>query len=216
MAKKQKEKKYEMSLKETFFWTFKAVKLLHKLAPGEMELDYADGITNTIFNYVDIYLMARLIDELATEMRPEKLILFAALIIAGKIADQILHYIFFHIKQYKGIFRNEKKQYMLNKKLTSLDFIDAEGQEIRDRFFKIKQDEDWLHLGLNFTYDVFGDFIDNAVMILGGVTLSVSFHKGTRRHKRRMVFGFAAFDSGSYCNIGAEHKAFGGKRTQGL
>lgn len=172
MFKKNKEQKYEMSVKESAFWTLKAIKLLHKLAPGEMELDYAADISGSILN---IFLMARLVDELATEMRPEKLILFAALIVANTILSQILHYTFFHIKQYKGIFRNEKKQYMLNKKLTSLDFADAEGQEIRDRFFKIKQDEDWIGLGINYAYNMLESFIWNVVNILGGVALSVSF-----------------------------------------
>lgn len=175
MFKKNKKQKYEMSLKESAFWTIKAIKLLHKLAPGEMELDFAGDISDIIFSYVNIYLTARLVDELATEMRPEKLILFAVLIIASTIVRQILHYTFFHIKQYKGIFRGEKKQYMLNKKLTSLDFADAEGQELRDRFFKIKQDEDWISKGINFAYSTLEDLIDNAVMILGGVALSVSF-----------------------------------------
>lgn len=175
MLKKQKEKKYEMSLKESAFWTIKAIKLLHKLAPGEMELDYADDISGSILSFVNIFLTARLVDELATEMRPEKLILFAALIIAFTILSQILHYVFFHIKQYKGIFRGEKKQYMLNKKLTSLDFADAEGQEIRDRFFKIKQDEDWLGMGINYAYNILESLINNAVAVLGGVALSVSF-----------------------------------------
>ena len=175
MPKKQKEKKYEMSVKESAQWTLKAIKLLHSLAPGEMELEFANDISNIIFNYVNIYLMARLIDELATRMRPEKLVLFAVLIIVCLIFDQVFYYIFFHIKQYKGIFRGEKKQYMLNKKLTSLDFADAEGQEIRDRFFKIKQDQDWLNMGIDGAYNILESFIGGAVMILGGVVLSVSF-----------------------------------------
>ncbi len=175
LRNKNKEKKYEMSVKESLFWTVKAIKLLHTLAPGEMELEYAGDISQTVFIFINVFLTARLVDELATEMRPEKLILFAALIIAFTILSQILHYVFFHIKQYKGIFRGEKKQYMLNKKLTSLDFSDAEGQEIRDRFFKIKQDEDWLNMGINPAYALLENFIWAASNITGGIALSVSF-----------------------------------------
>ncbi len=175
MPKKQKEQKYEMSLKESAVWTLQAIRLLHRLAPGEMELAFADDISGIIFNYVNIFLMARLIDELATEMRPERLILFAALIIAGTVVRQILHYTFFHIKQYKGIFRGEKKQYMLSRKLASLDYVDAERQDIRDRFFKIKQDEDWADKGINSAYSIAENLICVVTDIISCIALTVSF-----------------------------------------
>lgn len=71
--------------------------------------------------------------------------------------------------------RHDYRNHMLNKKLTSLDFADAEGQEIRDRFFKIKQDEDWINKGINPAYYTLENLILIVVNILGGVALSVSF-----------------------------------------
>ncbi len=175
MFKKKEKKKFELSFKESLSWTWKAVKLLHSLAPGEMELDFADDITGVIFSYFNIYMMARLIDELANEHRPEKLLWLAVAYLVGMLARQVIHYTCFHIKQYKGNFRGEKKQRLFDRKLAELDYVDAERQEIRDRYFKIQQDQSWLGYGIDYAYEIFEGVIITAVSIICGTSLSIGF-----------------------------------------
>lgn len=173
MLKKKKKERYELSFKESVAWTWKAVKLLHSLAPGEMELDFAADIVNIIKEYVDIYIIARIIDELANARRPEKLLWLAVGYLINLLISQVLHYLFFHTKQYKGNFRGEKKQRLFDRKLAELDYVDAERQEIRDIYFKIQQDQRWLGLGIDYAYDLFEGFIQISVALICGMTLSV-------------------------------------------
>lgn len=51
MLKKKKKERYELSFRESVAWTWKAVKLLHSLAPGEMELDFTADIVGIIREY---------------------------------------------------------------------------------------------------------------------------------------------------------------------
>lgn len=139
MLKKKKKERYELSFRESVAWTWKAVKLLHSLAPGEMELDFTADIVGIIREYIDIYIIARIIDELANARRPEKLLWLAVGFLINMLIYQVLHYLFFHTKQYKGNFRGEKKQRLFDRKLAELDYVDAERQEIRDAYYKIQR-----------------------------------------------------------------------------
>lgn len=167
------KKKYELSFKESLAQTWKAVKLLHSLAPGEMELDFADDIVGVIREYVNIYLIARIIDELANARRPEKLLWLAVGFLINMLIYQVLHYLFFHTKQYKGNFRGEKKQRLFDRKLAELDYVDAERQEIRDNYFKIQQDQRWLGLGIDSAYSIFESIIQITTSLICGTTLSI-------------------------------------------
>lgn len=173
MLRKKKKERYELSFKESVAWTWKAVKLLHSLAPGEMELDFAADIVNIIKEYADIYIIARIIDELANARRPETLLWLAVGYLINLLISQVLHYLFFHTKQYKGNFRGEKKQRLFDRKLAELDYVDAERQEIRDAYFKIQQDQRWLGFGIDDAYYLFEGFIQVAVAFICGTTLSV-------------------------------------------
>ena len=146
MLKKKENKRFELSFRESVAWTWKAVKLLHSLAPGEMELDFTADIVGIIREYIDIYIIARIIDELANARRPEKLLWLAVGFLINMLIYQVLYYLFFHTKQYKGNFRGEKKQRLFDRKLAELDYVDAERQEIRDAYYKIQQDQRWLGL----------------------------------------------------------------------
>lgn len=173
MLRKKKKERYELSFKESVAWTWKAVKLLHSLAPGEMELDFAGDIVNIIKEYADIYIIARIIDELANARRPETLLWLAVGYLINLLISQVLHYLFFHTKQYKGNFRGEKKQRLFDRKLAELDYVDAERQEIRDIYFKIQQDQRWLGFGIDYAYYIFEGFIQVAAGFICGTTLSV-------------------------------------------
>ena len=175
MLKKKKKERYELSFKESVAWTWKAVKLLHSLAPGEMELDFAGDIVSIIKEYADIYIIARIIDELANARRPETLLWLAVGYLINLLISQVLHYLFFHTKQYKGNFRGEKKQRLFDRKLAELDYVDAERQEIRDAYFKIQQDQRWLGLGIDYAYYLFESFIQIVTAFICGTTLSVGF-----------------------------------------
>ncbi len=175
MFRKKDKEKYELSFKESLAQTWKAVKLLHSLAPGEMELDFADDIGGVIYQYFDLYIIARLIDELANGCRPEKLLWLAVAYLIGMLARQVIHYTCFHIKQYKGNFRGEKKQRLFDRKLAELDYVDAERQEIRDKYFKIQQDQSWLGYGIDYAYQLLEGVIIEAVSIICGTSLSIGF-----------------------------------------
>lgn len=175
MLKKKEKKKYELSFKESLAQTWKAVKLLHSLAPGEMELVFTDDAIQVIYQYFNIYIMARLIDELANGCRPEKLLWLAVAYLVAMLARQVIHYTCFHIKQYKGNFRYEKKQRLFDRKLAELDYVDAERQEIRDKYFKIQQDHNWLGYGIDYAFQLLEGVIITAVSIICGTSLSIGF-----------------------------------------
>lgn len=175
MFKKKDKEKYELSFKESLAQTWKAVKLLHSLAPGEMELDFTDDAIQVIHRYFNIYIMALLIDELANARRPERLLWLAVGFLINMLIYQALHYLLFHIKQCKGNFRGEKKQRLFDRKLAELDYVDAERQEIRDKYFKIQQDHDWLGYGIDYAYQLLEGVIIEAVSIICGTSLSIGF-----------------------------------------
>ncbi len=175
MLKKKEKKKYELSFKESLAQTWKAVKLLHSLAPGEMELDFAADISSIIYQYLNLYIIARIIDELASARRPEKLLWLAVGFLINMLIYQVLHYLLFHTKQYKGNFRGEKKQRLFDRKLAELDYVDAERQEIRDNYFKIQQDQRWLGLGIDYAYNLIEALIMDITSLICGTTLSIGF-----------------------------------------
>ena len=175
MLKKKENKRFELSFRESVAWTWKAVKLLHSLAPGEMELDFTADIVGIIREYIDIYIIARIIDELANARRPEKLLWLAVGFLINMLIYQVLYYLFFHTKQYKGNFRGEKKQRLFDRKLAELDYVDAERQEIRDAYYKIQQDQRWLGLGIDRAYEFIEATIQITAALICGTTLSVGF-----------------------------------------
>ena len=118
------------------------------------ELDFTDDAIQVIHRYFNIYIMALLIDELANARRPERLLWLAVGFLINMLIYQALHYLLFHIKQCKGNFRGEKKQRLFDRKLAELDYVDAERQEIRDKYFKIQQDHDWLGYGIDYAYQL--------------------------------------------------------------
>lgn len=171
---KEKKQKYEISAKEAIKLNLRALQMFRKLSPWHIELDLLDDIHQTLGGYIGIYVTARIVTELATLRRPEKLLFWVIIMLVQTLFVRAIHYAIFHIQQVKGDFKEGRRWYLIDKKLSQMDYVDAERQGVRDHYFKIRQDEDWVGLGFASGYN-FIYFVVNIAGILGAIALSVGF-----------------------------------------
>lgn len=170
----KKDKKYQVSTKEALSLYLRALKMIRRLNPWYLELNVMDSAASNLFHTFRTFVFARMLTELAGLRRLKALLIWAAIWVGSMIITDLTHYFFFHIQQVKSNFNGERRWNIFDKKFCQMDYVDAERQEIRDKYFKIKQDQDWQSMGIHQVAG-FAYIISDIIGVLGGIALAAGF-----------------------------------------
>lgn len=145
-----------------------------RLCPGLFVSITGSSVIEALSPYVSIWLIGRIINELAGEGSLETVVKLAA---AQLLAAAFLGLMGGALKRFKNCETDAAVSLysrIFMDKMFSLDFSYMDSQETYDLYSQIVQNDKWSGLGLYQTTVLFERFMTAAVRILGGIFLTVS------------------------------------------
>lgn len=145
-----------------------------RLCPGLFVSITGSSVIEAVSPYVSIWLIARIINELAGARNPETVVKLTA---AQLLSAAVLGLIGGALKRFKNC-ETDAAAAMYNRifmdKMFSLDFEHMDSRETYDLYSQIVQNDKWSGLGLHQTTVLFQQLITAAIRILGGISLTAS------------------------------------------
>ena len=163
-----------ISLSKALSMNLRAFKLLFKRCPQVFFSILLQAIFQYGTPYVNIYLSAQIINELASRRDASvlwKLILITLICNAsfGLLNALLSHWGSYHQSSYWWL-----KEKILSDKLLDMDFCILEEQNTLDLLSKIKQNDQWSGWGLRQIPEYFSSFLKATISIAGAIVLTVS------------------------------------------
>ncbi len=171
MKKKQSDR---ISLRETFALHRRAVRDVRKYCPGLFLSTVLSSAAKALSPYATIWLSAQLINELASQRRPETLARWALLIVGVTAAAALLCSVLKRWSDARTSLFYVSSDEVFSEKFLSMDYADADRQEVRDLFTQIWQSSNWGGWGLNYLKEYAERGTEAIAGILGAVALTVS------------------------------------------
>ena len=164
----------QAGVRETFAIHWRAMKDMHRAAPGCFLPFILYSMAEALSPYAAIWLSAQLINELASLRRPEVLAKWAVLVVAVSAALELVKAALEHWRNVSGELFGERYHALFTEKFLTMDYADCDKQATRDLFTQIEQSENWAGWG----FARFTVYISNGVQgiagILGALALTVS------------------------------------------
>ncbi len=153
---------------------FKALRLLFKKYPQMLLSRMVYTVTVAIIPYVNIYMSALIIDELAVQRRPEVL---TRLVLITLSAEALIALIYAFISKWRdtqcdGMYF--KVRQILTSKLLEMDFASVDNTRTHEMLSTIHQNENSGGWGLNRVISSYESMFFALFTVLGGAALSVS------------------------------------------
>lgn len=168
----EQEKKF--SWRESFKVNFRGFKFLCKRFPKMMLLSISSVFVKALMPYIEIYLSAQIIGELAGACRPEVLrhmvcILLAVTLLLGAVRSVLLRY---HEAEKQSRFM--KLGSILDEKLLRMDYMELDKAETKERITKIEQAARSASWGIYHAAGNIESVLEAFCTVLGAVLLTAS------------------------------------------
>lgn len=175
-----------ISLKETMYLSIKAYRLLWKVYPKVFVTTAACSVAGAIIPYVEIWLSARLIGELAGGRDVHRLVFLAAVILFYALLSGVINTIVLgRIKNYYYANRWRLQEKIYSDKMLDMDFCSVDEQHTQDLFSQVMQNQQWTGWGiprmlglLEGTLSGFAGLVSAAVLTVSLFTQAVPDHAG--------------------------------------
>ena len=167
------DKTDKLSWPEAVRVNIRAIRLL--ASKNKLLFPYAvlKALMDTVSTYLSIFLMARLIGELAGERQGDVLIFWALAGILSKAAFGVAGGLMYHAYEVRSaLFWNNMKR-IEDEKFLSMDYCNVEDQKVRDLYDQICQNANWSGWGFLKIHWNFQDFVRNSFSVIGAVGMSV-------------------------------------------
>lgn len=173
--KMKNSSKENISIKEAFMLHCRALRLLHKSCPGVYPVTLLCAVWHALSPYVGIWILARLLNELAGTRDPGRLrnLVFLSLIsgviiaLAGGILNRWKNYCQApYLEQVYKIYRD---------KMLDMDFPLMDDQQTHELHSQIMEVDNWMGWGLMKIGGFFERLIGCVMGIAGAAALTVSF-----------------------------------------
>ena len=139
----------KISLKETFHLSLKAYRLLWKVYPKVFITSTVCSVVGAVIPYVQIWLSAQLINELAGGRSVKRLTgLVLAILFYVLLSDVVNTLILGRIRSYYCANQWKLQQKIYSDKMLDMDFCDVDKQHTHDLFSQIQQNQKWSSWGL--------------------------------------------------------------------
>ncbi len=162
----------KLSWREAWSINLRAIKLLNSKNKLMFPYVIAKSFLGSVFGYVSLFVMARLINELAGERRVESLVFWALFQIISAAVFALINGVMYHAYEVKSslfwlnVRRIEDEKYM------SMDYCDVEDQRVRDLRDQIRQNANWAGWGFSRIQWNFEGLVSNFFNVIGAVAMS--------------------------------------------
>ena len=138
------------TIREAFQLHWRGMKDVSRYCPGLFASIVCSAAVSAVIPYMTIYFSAQIIDELAGPRRPEQLMFWVWMTISVEALLGLTKAVLKHWNDAKEeLFFVRKDSIFTDKRLT-MDFADADRQEIHDKYIQICQSEGWGGWGLRY------------------------------------------------------------------
>lgn len=151
----------------------RAIRMLHGVTPQFFPIITLNAIVKAVLPYATVFLSARILTELATLRRPNVLWKW---VIVSILATALLSVLRSFFMEREETLLNDiygRKELLFSEKAMSMDFADADRQEVRSLRAQISQNEQWGGLGLINAAIIYKQLIGSLTGIFSGIALTV-------------------------------------------
>lgn len=130
--------------------------------------------TDTLIKYVPIYFSAIILEEISGNRNKDRLlflVLIALSVTAGLMLINSLAQKWVNVTNFC---RHMERKKIMNYKMLSMDYVDMDSSDIREKLSQIEQNETWSGHGLSSVIWMFETLIRAILGILGGIALTWS------------------------------------------
>lgn len=147
--------------------------LMAKRAPAAFISTAVCAVFSALSPYVNVYLAAQVINELAGPREPGRLGTLVLWTVGASAFFEAVNAVLgrWRNKQTDGLYLEQKKVYA--DKLLDMDYVDIDTQHTHDLLSQINQAALWSNWGLGRIFGIYEQMIRNVLSILGAAALSV-------------------------------------------
>ena len=151
----------------------RAIRMLHGVTPQFFPIVTLNAIVKAVLPYATVFLSARILTELATMRRPN--ILWKWVIVTIFVTGLLSVLRSFFMEREETLLNDiyGRKELLFSEKAMSMDFADADKQEVRSLRAQIAQNENWGGLGLINAAIIYKQFVGALTGIFSGIALTV-------------------------------------------
>ena len=151
----------------------RAIRMLHGVTPQFFPIVTLNAIVKAVLPYATVFLSARILTELATMRRPNILWKWVIVTIFVTALLSVLRSFFMEREETLLNDIYGRKELLFSEKAMSMDFADADRQEVRSLRAQISQNEQWGGLGLINAAIIYKQFVGALTGIFSGIALTV-------------------------------------------
>ena len=164
----------KISVKETFRLSLKAYRLLWKVYPQIFITSAACSVVGAVIPYVEIWLSAQLISELAGGRSIQRLTgLVLAILFYAMLSDVVNTLILSRIRDYYKANQWKLQQKIYSDKMLDMDFCDVDKQHTHDLFSQIQQNQQWTSWGIPRMLGYFESILSALTNLASATVLTV-------------------------------------------
>ena len=165
----------KVSLKETFRLSGKAYRLLWKVHPKVFITSAVCSVVKAVIPYVEIWLSAQLINELAGERSIKRLTgLVLTILFYALLSETVNTLILGRLRDYYHANRWKLQQKIYSDKMLDMDFCDVDKQHTHDLFSQIRQNQQWTGWGIPRMSGYLESILSGFTGLVSAVLLTVS------------------------------------------
>ena len=151
----------------------RAIRMLHGVTPQFFPIVTLNAIVKAVLPYATVFLSAKILTELATLRRANVLWKWVIVTILATALLSVLRSFFMEREETLLNDIYGRKELLFSEKATSMDFADADKQEVRSLRAQISQNEQWGGLGLINAAIIYKQLIGSLTGIFSGIALTV-------------------------------------------
>lgn len=153
------------------------LKIIHKLQPWVIPITILDSVLKSIAPFVNIFISAKIIDELIGSKDINRLVLFVGITIGLNLIIHLLSTGISHLLKILEIIMGNNQEMELNKKIINMDYEHVENSEIHLLRTKIQEAEYQNGGGVYALLHYFGGLIKDLVTVPISLLLIIEIFK---------------------------------------
>ena len=161
-------------MKQVLALYLRCIRDVNRYVPGRIMVIVLDALVRALTPYVTIWLSAQIINELASQRRPEVLWKWVIWSVAVGAVLGLTEMLLSRWKAAAESLHNDRKDRMFNDKFLSMDYADVDDQRTRDLYAQIAQNENWMGWGVNVAIVNLENFVNGVIGVFCAVALTVS------------------------------------------
>lgn len=151
----------------------RAIRMLHGVTPQFFPIVTLNAIVKAVLPYATVFLSAKILTELATLRRANVLWKWVIVTILATALLSVLRSFFMEREETLLNDIYGRKELLFSEKAMSMDFADADRQEVRSLRAQIAQNERWGDLGLINAAIIYKELIGSLTGIFSGIALTI-------------------------------------------